>query len=328
MINILVTGVGSLLGQGIIKCIKQSDIEFNIIGTDYFNTAVGLYWVDKPYLLPDFLKKEVTEEEWVDEVINIIIKNNIEYLIPGLDFELPLLSKNKNKIESNSNVKIIISDEEIIRIGNDKWETYKYLKENNFMCPESCLPESFNEFKKNHNYPLIIKPRYGHTSKNVFLVNNDTEALKCLKICELPIIQEYLEEDDLEYTCGSVFINGQVQSVISLKRQLKNGNTSYAINDCNQALNEYIRDLTSKLKPFGPINYQLRISKNGPSIFEINPRFSGTTPLRMIFNVNEIDAVIKPLLNLNFNYKEKSGVVIRYLEDEYITLNQFNSLHG
>ena len=40
MINILVTGVGSLLGQGIIKTIKKSHIKSNIFGTDYFEVEV------------------------------------------------------------------------------------------------------------------------------------------------------------------------------------------------------------------------------------------------------------------------------------------------
>ena len=55
MINILVTGAGSLLGQGIIKTINKSKIKTKIIGTDYFDTAIGLYWVKKGYLLADVL---------------------------------------------------------------------------------------------------------------------------------------------------------------------------------------------------------------------------------------------------------------------------------
>ena len=61
MISILVTGVGSLLGQGILKSIQNSRLKCRVIGTDYFPSAVGLYWVDEGYILPDILKQNIQE---------------------------------------------------------------------------------------------------------------------------------------------------------------------------------------------------------------------------------------------------------------------------
>ena len=43
MIRVLVTGVGSLLGQGILKSIQHSTLKCYVTGTDYFPSAVGLY---------------------------------------------------------------------------------------------------------------------------------------------------------------------------------------------------------------------------------------------------------------------------------------------
>ena len=63
MIRILVTGVGSLLGQGILKSLSVSSLDCRVTGTDYFPSAVGLYWIDKGYILPDVLKPEIDEEE-------------------------------------------------------------------------------------------------------------------------------------------------------------------------------------------------------------------------------------------------------------------------
>ena len=66
MIRLLVTGVGSLLGQGILKSIQDSSLDTSIIGTDYFPSAAGLYWVDKGYMLPDILKPEISESQWIE----------------------------------------------------------------------------------------------------------------------------------------------------------------------------------------------------------------------------------------------------------------------
>ena len=80
MISILVTGVGSLLGQGILKSIQNSKLKCNVVGTDYFPTAVGLYWVKSGYILPDILKPEIKAEEWIGVLIDIIKKEKIDFI--------------------------------------------------------------------------------------------------------------------------------------------------------------------------------------------------------------------------------------------------------
>lgn len=327
MIRILITGVGSLLGQGILKSIKNSNINCNLIGTDYFNSAVGLYWVDKGYLLPDILKPEINEVDWVKSLIEIIKNENIDLVIPGLDFEIPILANQKSNIEKVTNAKILVSSKKIVRIGDDKWETVKYLKKNGFDYPRSCLPNKVESFLKKNPYPLIVKPRFGHTSENVFLVNDLNDLNKAIRVCDKPIIQEYLKNSDSEYTCGVTYVNKEVLTLISLRRFLKNGNTQQAFCEKTEEIDSYIRKLTLSLKPYGPINFQLRNTERGPIVFEINPRFSGTTPMRKLFGVNEVEAVINTLMSLENKsiYKEKEGVVIRYLESQFLSKNKYKN---
>ena len=82
MIRVLVTGVGSLLGQGILKSIQDSTLDCYITGTDYFPSAVGLYWVDKGYILPDILIPEISELHWIEVLINVIKQEEIEIVCP------------------------------------------------------------------------------------------------------------------------------------------------------------------------------------------------------------------------------------------------------
>ena len=113
MIRILVTGVGSLLGQGILKSINDSSLDYSVTGTDYFPSAVGLYWVDKGHLLPDILKPEVAEEEWIEALIQVINQEKIDIVLPGLDFEIPILARNKSTIEKQTNATLLVSSEEV-----------------------------------------------------------------------------------------------------------------------------------------------------------------------------------------------------------------------
>jgi len=325
MIKILVTGVGSLLGQGIIKSLAESKLKYRLIGTDYFASAIGLYWVDKGYFLPDIIKPEVSENEWVEVLIDIIKNEKIEIVIPGLDFEIPLFAKYKETIEELTGSLVVVSSQEVVSIGNDKWETVKFLKEHGFNYPKSCLSDTAKSFLENNSFPMIVKPRFGHTSENVFLVKNKSQLFNSVKKCDKPIIQEYLGEKDREYTCGVTCVDNQVITLISLRRTLKNGNTQQAFCEKTDEIDQYIKKLTLSLKPYGPINFQLRLMDKGPVVFEINPRFSGTTPIRALFGVNEVEAVINKLVGEKneVEYTQREGIVIRYFENQFIPLDQY-----
>ena len=313
MIRILVTGVGSLLGQGILKSLADSSLNCRVTGTDYFPSAVGLYWVDKGYLLPDILKPEIDEENWIDALIQVINQEKINIVLPGLDFEIPILARNKPAIEKQTGAVLVVSSEKVVTIGNDKWESVNYLKTKSFTCPESCLPDEIDNFLRSNSFSLIVKPRFGHTSENVFLVKNKTELYEAIQQCDKPIIQEYLGDPDREYTCGATCIDNQVITLISLRRTLKNGNTQQAFCEKTDEIDKYVRKLTLSLNPYGPINFQLRLTDRGPVVFEINPRFSGTTPIRALFGVNEVEAVVNRIMGTKTgnDYKEKDGVVTK-----------------
>jgi carbamoyl-phosphate synthase large subunit len=324
MKKILVSGCGSLLGQGIIKTILSSKKNYTVFGTEYIGESVGLYWVKKGYILPDILKKKVSINSWYLKLLKIIKQHKINYLIPGLDFELPIFCKLKSKIEKNSNCKIIISNKKIINICKDKWKTVEFLRKNNFVYPRSCLPKNLKFFLKKNKFPLIVKPRIGSTSRNVFLVKNRKELKSALQKCSKPIIQEYLFKNNNEYTCGVIFDPNKniCLSSIVLNRKLKNGNTIKATlikDEKSKKINKFIINVTKKIRPLGPLNFQLCLTKKGPTIFEINPRFSGTTPLRNIFGLNEIQVLLNSLENKRLNKIQlKTGTIYRYFNDYFL----------
>ena len=49
--------------------------------------------------------------------------------------------------------------------------------------------------------------------------------------------------------------------------------------------------------PYGPANFQFRLDAQGRAkVFEINGRFSGTTPFRMRAGFNEVEMVLRRIL--------------------------------
>ena len=307
--NILITGAGALLGQGIYKSMEYTNSikEYFVGMADPCPTSAGLYWGNASHIIP-----YANEKNYITELIALIIKYKYEILIPGTDIELPILSQHKKFIEAQTECRLVISEKNVIDIANDKYMTYKFLERESFNPPKTCLPQDFEEFSKQTNYPYIIKPRYGARSVGIYLVKDYSTLQKVLKKSDKPVIQEYISDKNGEFTAGSFTLKNQCLSTILFRRELRDGNT-YKAELYNEArISDHIQRITNKLKPFGPCNFQFRIDERGfPRVFEINARYSGTTIMRVQSNFNEVDWIIKYFLNneipfINEEFKELS----------------------
>tara|TARA_R110001592_G_scaffold246740_1_gene508703 strand:- start:16606 stop:17583 length:978 start_codon:yes stop_codon:yes gene_type:complete len=321
-VNIAVTGIGSLIGQAVIKSIQRSDLKdkINIIGFDYFNDTVGGFWVDEKYILPDILKPEITHEEWVSVIIKIVIEKQVKLLFVGVDFELPIFAKYKEEIERKTGAIVMVSSSDVIEIADDKYLTYEFLKQNALLHPQTYLPNDLDY--DNLNFPLIVKPRKGARSIGVHKVNNKDHLLKVIDEVDNPVIQECVGNDVDEFTCGTIYLNNELKEIIVLRRSLKEGNTfiSKYRNDFPEIITTYLKEVAECLKPFGACNFQLRLDDKGlPKIFEINSRHSGTTYIRSLFGYKEIEYIINLLLfNKEIDFELREGTVVRYFDEFFV----------
>jgi carbamoyl-phosphate synthase large subunit len=317
-LKIAVTGTGSLIGQAIIKSIKLSSLadKIEILGLDYFKDTVGAQWCNQNEILPDILR-EGYEEDWKNSIFNYILKHEIRVLFIGVDFELTWFAKYKEEFEEKTSCIICVSNEEVISIANDKYLTYQFLKNNNLYHPKSFLPETFKD--SDLEFPLILKPRIGARSRDVFVVDNKSDLLKKIELVNKPVIQELIGDIFSEYTCGIIFIDGKLKASIALKRTLKEGNTNKSSyrHDTPIQIYDYIKQVADHLKPFGACNFQMRLDSNGiPKIFEINPRHSGTTYMRSLFGFNEVEFIIQYLIfGIELKFELIEGDAIRYFDE-------------
>ena len=322
-INIGVTGIGSLIGQAILKCIKASTLKdlIEITGFDYIKGAIGAHWCNHHYLLPDIFRKNEKEEVWLAKLLKYIRQHRLQVLFIGIDFELPVFSRLRTYIEKETGCHVVVSNEEVIKIANDKYLTAQFLKQHDLNYPLSFTKE---EYKKGTlNFPLIIKPRIGFRSVGVHIVHSEEEFDEIITSVKDPVIQESIGTSDTEYTCGIVWLDNELKASIALSRTLKEGNTFTADHNATapKVIYEYLKEVATALKPYGVLNFQLRIDSNGiPKIFEINARHSGTTYMRALFGYNEVEYIICYFLKLPLpdmtNLKE--GKAVRFY-DEFFT---------
>lgn len=289
--KVLITGAGALLGQGIIKSLKMSNHDYWIIAADPDPRAVGLYWADVAYLLP-----LASAPDYMNVVRKILARERPDVALIGTDVELMKFAQNKEELESDFDTRVIVSSPRVVRIADDKWLTYQFLKDNNFPYPKSTLPDGLAAFLRECDFPLVVKPRVGARSVGISLVKNEQELQTALAMVDNPVIQECVATPDDEYTSGLIAIDKGIKGVVTMRRDLRDGNTYRAYVQPNAVYNSQLADIATALDGFGPLNFQFRVADRMPKIFEINARFSGTTPLRALAGFNEVDILLRHLV--------------------------------
>jgi carbamoyl-phosphate synthase large subunit len=137
-----------------------------------------------------------------------------------------------------------------------------------------------------------------------------------------PIIQEYLAGEDNEYTTGVLIDteHSRVISCVSIQKYLKFGQTYKALIDDFIEIRKLSEKISLTLGASGAVNIQSKLSDGINKVFEINPRFSATCPMRAVAGINEPDlhyrnAVLGQEIKLN-SYKKL--VCMRYWNEVYV----------
>ena len=359
--TVLVTSAGGIVGQGIMKSLRLASssslapISYRILAVDASPLAAGLYRSDIGHIVP-----KATDPGYIDSIIKYLRDYEVEALFVGSDEELMAIATAKKRIEMESPSKVLVTELDVIRIARDKWETYKVLKANNLSCAESCLPEDKDEFAEKFGFPLVVKPREGFGSVNFFVVKSNDEIEYALTRIQdygwKPMIQEYLPGLDNEFTSGvTVDKNGTyTMSSIAIRKYLKGGQTYKAFIDDYPMVRLSAENVAEKLGVTGAVNIQAKYVPNEEAlsssqnatvseprnpneilhngrmkIFEINPRFSATCPLRSYAGINEPDIVFR---NVVFDEKVdkisicRKLVCMRYWNEVYVDLEAYQNL--
>ncbi|MDC0429777.1 ATP-grasp domain-containing protein [Candidatus Pelagibacter sp.] len=306
--NILVTGAGGGVGQGVIKSLKLiKDMSLKIIAADMSELATGLYAADAAYLV-----ENCNSDKYLGTLKKIFEKESIDFYIPGTDVELKFCSKNKKLIKDKFNVHTIISSTEVINICDDKFKTSFFLKKHGFNYPKTTYLKDLD--LKLAEFPAIVKPAVGCNSKEVFKVNNLDELTPHLEHNKNSIIQEYIGNENTEYTCTIVKIDDELSPVLALKRTLRYGDTYKAEPVKSKKIEQYVSNVASKLEIDGGCNFQLRLDIHGkPKIFEINSRFSGTTPFCAQIGFNPVEFYLKRRAGLKSDVNiDYNSIILRY----------------
>ncbi|MGH8542178.1 MAG: ATP-grasp domain-containing protein [Gammaproteobacteria bacterium] len=290
--KVLVTGAGALLGQGIIHSLRRSSLRPYIISVDPSSLSAGLYWTDRPHLVP-----LASDPHYIDHLRELLQIEKPDAVLVGTDLELPIFAEHRGQLEGEFSTHVLVSEPHVVDTANDKYKTYEFLRDAGFDPPASCLPGEESSLIDRVGFPLIVKPRIGARSVGVGLVRDRSELRSALSRPGGLIIQECAGPEDQEYTASALVFEGRCRATIVMRRDLRDGNTYRAYVEEFPDLNRAVRRLGEALRPYGPANFQFRVNREGRvKVFEINARFSGTTPLRAHAGFNEIEMCLRHVL--------------------------------
>lgn len=344
--NILITGVGGGgHGEQILKALRLSEKNYYIIGTDMSPISKGLTQVDEAYVVPP-----ASDPKYIDIIIDLCKKHDVKVLFHGSEPELKAMSNNRKRIE-DAGIFLPINTKEVIDTCMDKFKTNQFLLENGFKFPKTNKIEKLSDIKDIDFYPVVLKPSIGGGgSANTLIAQSEEELLAfcsyLLTIYPEFIAQEYVGTPENEFTaCVLTSLNGEYINSIAVKRMIMSslGNRMKVKNRTNkkelgdilaissgisqgeigkfEKVTAQCKEIASKLNSKGPINIQCRWVNEEVYVFEINPRYSGTTSLRAMVGFNEPDILIRKhllgeIIETDFSFKE--GFILRGLEETYV----------
>jgi carbamoyl-phosphate synthase large subunit len=287
-LNILVTGCGGDIGQSIGKILNEYNLVNNLYGCDISDkNAAKFIYADF------FLGLPCSDPAYIRNLETIVKEKSIDFIIPISEPELRFLSKQNISIIGDA--KMILASSLALEIGFDKLKTADFLKKEKLPFPVTHSVEHVDSVGE---FPVVMKSRTGSGSSTVSIVKDNDTFVSLKKRNPDFIVQEFLDGNNGEYTCGVFRSNSGIIRSIILQRELMGGFTGYGEVIKNKEIDKLLHDVAEKMHLVGSINIQLRLTSKGPVVFEINPRFSSTVRFRHLFDFKDVEWSIEDKLGI------------------------------
>ncbi|CAN5769019.1 ATP-grasp domain-containing protein [soil metagenome] len=315
MKHVLVSGASGIVGYGVLRSLRQSQKDLQLIGTTMYGDSVA------PAFCDVFEKAPPTDDAgYLDWFFDVIRKHRVDLVIPGIEIDMYKWVEHVTEIEARG-AKVLLNRVDLVALCKDKWLFYQQLKES---APPLAIPTSvssdFGTLVEEFGLPFLLKPKRGFGSKGIVKVGSEKSFSDHRQdIGTILIAQQIVGADDEEYTT-SAFCDGTGGALASmtLRRRLsKDGFTDRAEVAELPGIAPALAALCARFKPVGPTNFQFRLHAGELKLLEINPRISSATSIRAAFGYNESAMAVDYYLEKKNPSQPliRRGRAVRYTED-------------
>lgn len=329
-IKILISSVGSLVGQNILDVLESPLLnrryQVNLIGTNTINSPNN-YRCDVCYKVP-----VTSTEEFVPRMIDILKAEDPDLVLSARDEDtekMMILLRDNPHIKS----KMPYGKLNTVIYALNKWQTWLFTQKYNlpfaetFVIGRSGGVEQLMQFVDRVGYPLIAKPIEGFASKGVFFVRNWQQAESAAQLSEY-MFQEYLgQPNDMDkyfksideltplfasapgifhHSCHTIISpEGNIDRIFISRNEHKDGATigfrRVQIEKLEEIAMEFAKAIYAE-GGYGPLTIQFRMDKNHNwKAQEMNLRTNGNTFPRFIMGQDDLGLILKGLMP-EFNF--------------------------
>ena len=274
-------------------------LDLDIYGTDITDTAPALSFCDKCIIVC-----RISDKNYIPSLLKICSEEKIDAVIPTIDTDLLILSRNKEAF-SKIGTNVVISNENEIALCRDKLLTARFFNSVGLLSPE--LSDDYTTY--NGGYPAFIRPKDGSSSINAYKVSNENNLREYAKSIPNYIIAPYIS--GTEYTVDAfcdrngnpIFITPRIRMEVRAGEVVKT-----QICQDKKIIAE-VKRIIKAFKPYGAITVQL-IRQNETKddyYIEINPRFGGGAPLSMKAGADSAEMLLRTLNEEKIAYIERAA---------------------
>lgn len=248
-----------------------------VVATDCSEYAPALYEADAYYLVP-----RMTEPGYLEEILAICRRENIDGVLPLFEDELTLLAENKALFEAEG-ICPIVSDKEAVELCRDKYAFTEYMKRQGIpVLPAWKGLEDFQTAfcRGEAAFPVFIKPVDGCGSVGA-------QKVTCMEVLQVlcahseteMLIQPFMDGEEYGADVYVDLVSHAPVAVFTKKKlRMRAGETEKAVSVRDEALWELILRTVKTLPLRGPVDMDLFCWKGNWYVSEINPRFGGGYP--------------------------------------------------
>lgn len=298
--NILILSAGTR--NKIIQYFKAAvGTSGTVIATDMSEYAPAIYEADRHYIVP-----RMTEPGYIDIILNICQKENINGVLSLIDPELSLLAANQDKF-AQIGVTVIGSSYELCERALDKMEMFNWLSTHHYNCAKSYTDKE--KFYADINaglitYPVFVKPVRGSASIAITKAYDKETVDFLFSHNENLMIQEFLTGQEIGADVYIDMLNGEVVSIFTKKKiVMRAGETDKSVSFKDKKLFELISRFVRDSGWRGQIDIDIFDINGEYYISEVNPRFGGGYPHAYECGCNHMTLILN---NLKGKINEKN----------------------
>lgn len=345
------TGVGSGgHGEQILKALRFAGPEkYMLFGADANPGARSQLIPNQVYELP-----LANTPDYIAAVLSLAQKLNVDAIFHGSEPELAALSAEKPIFEE-AGIFLATNQRELVKTAMNKDAISRVLDKLGFSAPRSWLIAEGESIEVVNEFPVVVKPHLGGGGSRDVFIAQDFRELEAVAVLlgffdgrQSLFLQKYVGSSDSEFTVGvlnspggdligSVAMKRDLTSTLSVRSRVRNRNTdsglgeyltissgvSQGLIDDFPMVRRECEQIAQSLGSVGPLNIQCRLVGDEVFVFEINPRFSGTTSARAVAGFNEPDLFLDSYFypdNLPESHEASAGVLSRSLIEAFEAL--------